>query len=213
MKTLALVLAAAILCTAIASAELEMSIGIRYVNHGTVADCGAKAKTALNAYLQNATETPAGSGDWIAFGAPDSSGTSSSAAVVRCGDAGSGDFEVTFTCSVQSPGSSYTSNALCLDIAHNFSGKAETALATPTPVPSGCATNSLVGDWEGTGPNGKLTMNMTLDGELTDQDNVSGNWILKGMDATLTYYGQHTATLTADGKHLRGSGFDLNRKC
>ena len=114
-----------------------------------------------------------------------------------------------------SPASPYTSDALCLNIAHKFYGGAITSLApipTPSPIPTGCATNSLVGTWASDDKPG-FTFKMELNGDLTDSDGVSGNWILKGNTAVLTYYGEHSMTLSADGKHLHGGGYSLTRKC
>lgn len=201
-----------VLCSAAAPAAVEMSTGIRYVvAGGSPAECSAKAKTALNAYLQNATESAAGSGEWVAFGPLNGTGPRTTAATVRCYPVGKG-YIVTFTCAVEVPGSPYAADALCLDVAHNFSGKPVKPLATPTPMPTGCTPLNLVGTWVANGqPN--LTLTMAANGEVTDNQGVSGNWILSGNSATLTYYGNHTLTLSADGKHLRGPGYDLTRKC
>lgn len=196
-----------------AAADISMSVGIRYCcappfDSGTVADCSTKAQTALNAYLLNATEEPAGSGNWIAYSTPDQFGNSTAAAVVRCSPLSKG-YVVTFTCTIEIPGSPYSANDLCLDIAHNFAGKETTTLATPTPVPTGCTTATLAGTWAGNG----VTFTMTQDGSLTDNQGVSGSWALSGLTAKLTYYGYKTLTLSKDGKHLSGSGYDLTRKC
>ena len=52
----------------IASARVDLSVGIRYVSpSGTLQDCSAKAKEALEAYLPGATESSPGSGEWIAW--------------------------------------------------------------------------------------------------------------------------------------------------
>ena len=121
----------------------------------------------------------------------------------------------TFTCVVQLPDNPYTAVALCLDVARKFYGGAITALGaipTPTPLPTGCATNSLVGAWVSDG-NPKQTFTMDLDGNVTDNEGVSGNWGLKGNVVTFTYYGTHTLTLSPDGKHMTGGGYSLTRKC
>jgi hypothetical protein len=195
-----------------ARAGVDMSTGIRYVyNGGTVADCGTKARTALNAYLQNAAEKAPGSGQWEANGKPNASGQTTAAAVVECDTAGKG-YVVTFTCAVQQPGSAYDANSLCLNIAHNFSGKTVTTLATPTPVPTGCSTTNLVGTWVSDN-DPKLVLKMDTEGNLSDPDGVSGNWYLVGKTVTLTYYGNKTLTLTADGKHMSGDGASYTRKC
>ena len=139
--------AAAGLCFSAAPAAVEMSTGIRYViPAGSADDCSAKAKTALNAYLQNATEQVSGSGEWIASGPQGVTGPSTASAVVRCFPVGKG-YVVTFTCVVQIPGNPYPADALCLDVAHNFSGKPVKPLPSPTPLPTGCTTANLVGTW------------------------------------------------------------------
>ncbi len=203
----------ALVCNAAAPAALEMATGIRYViPNASPAVCGAKAKTALNAYLQNATESSQGSGEWTASGPIGSTGSPTAAATVHCYPVGKG-YVVTFTCAVEVPGNPYAAAPLCLDIAHNFSGKPVTALAaapTPTPVPTcGSATN-LVGTWVA---NGGPTFKMDVNGDLTDQDGTSGNWALSGNTVTLTYYGNHTLTLSSDGKRISGRDYNLNRKC
>lgn len=206
--------AGVVLCTTAAPASVDMSTGIRYFYQtGTIADCGAKAKTALDAYLQGTTESPPGSGEWIAYGpTADRGPTTSAAATVKCVAIDTG-YTVTFDCVVQVPNNPYDASALCLDIAHNFSGKPVTPLATPTPPPSGCSTTNLVGTWVSDDRDGP-TLQMTVDGHLTDADGVSGNWIIfNGNNVTLTYYGNHNLTLSADGKHLSGSGYHFTRKC
>lgn len=194
-----------------APGAVAMSTGIRYViPEGSMQDCSTKAKTALNAYLQGAAESPEGSGDWLAFGPIGGHGPSTAAAAVRCSQVGKG-YAVTFTCAVQ-VGNPYNAGALCLDIAHNFSGKPVTALATPTPLPTGCSTTNLVGTWV-SNDKPDLTFTMTITGEVTDNEGVSGNWGLVGNTVTLTYYGNHTLTLSPDGKHMSGGGYNLTRKC
>jgi hypothetical protein len=199
-------------CLAVADAGVEMSVGIRYViSPGTLDQCGTKAKTALNAYLQNATEKSPGSGDWQAYGPPNKSGQTTAAAIVRCSTVGQG-YVVTFTCAVESPGNAFGADDLCRDIAHNFSGKAVQTLATPTPPPTGCALTNLVGTWV-SDSDSKVVLKMDTDGNLTDADGVSGNWYLVGSTVTLTYYGTKTLKLSADGKHISGSGASYTRKC
>jgi hypothetical protein len=197
-----------------APASVDMSVGLRYViPNGSQSECSAKAKTALNKYLQNATESAPGSGEWVAFGPAGAAGPPTSSATVRCNPVDKG-YVVTFTCAVQWPGSPYGANALCLDVAHNFSGKAESPLPTPTPVPTGCNTANLVGTWTSSGREKPgMTFKMTINGDLTDSDGISGNWILNGTTATLTYYGNHTLKLSPDGKTLNGDGYTLTRKC
>ncbi len=197
--------------SAAAPGAVSMSTGIRYViPEGSLQECSSKAQTALNAYLQGAAESPAGSGDWLAFGPIGGHGPSTAAAAVRCSPVDKG-YVVTFTCAVQI-GNPYDATALCTDIAHNFSGKPVTALATPTPLPTGCSTTNLLGTWVSNDKSG-LTFTMDINGDLTDNQGVSGNWGLVGNTVTLTYYGNHTLTLSPDGKHMSGGGYDLTRKC
>ena len=120
---------------------------------------------------------------------------------------------MTFTCAVETPNSPYDANSLCLDLAHNVSGKDQKPLPTPTPVvvPTGCNTQSLAGTWQSDNDS-SLSMKMDGNGGLEASDGVSGNWALSGLTATLTYYGNHTETLSSDGKHLHGQ-YNLTRKC
>jgi len=208
-------LAAIVWCNDGAPAAVDMSVGIRHVSpDGSLDDCSAKAKASLDAFLQGVTEARPGSGEWLAYSANGVAGTPTAAATVRCYELTKG-YVVTFTCVVQLPDSPYTADALCLDVAHKFYGGAITALApipTPTPIPTGCATTNLVGTWV-SDSDSKLTFTMTLIGDVTDSEGVSGNWGLKGNTVTLTYYGNHTLTLSADGKHMSGGGYSLTRKC
>jgi hypothetical protein len=202
-------------CGAVALASVDLSAGIRYVSpSGTLADCSAKAKAAIEAYLPGATESESGSGEWLATAQNPGTGAPSAAAAVRCYGLPKG-YVATFICSAQLPVNPYGATALCLDVAHKFYGGALTPLAampTPTPVPSGCATTNLVGNWT-SDDNPKLTFKMGLNGDLTDSDGVSGNWNIDGSKVTLTYYGNHTMTLSPDGKHLHGGGYSLTRQC
>lgn len=193
-------------------AAVEMSTGIRYViPSGSVGDCSAKAQAALSAYLQNPVEKTTGSGEWSATGPIGVTGPATAAAVVRCLQVGNG-YAVTFTCVVQIPGNPYAADALCLNIAHKFSGKAVTALPTPSPIPTGCTTANLVGTWTNDNKPGS-TLQMDVNGGVTDSDGVSGNWNIYGNSANLTYYGTHAMKLSADGKHLTGDGYSFTRKC
>ncbi len=200
---------------AAALASVDMSAGIRYVSDtGTADECSAKAKAALEVYLPGATESSPGSGEWFSMGQNVVTGAPSVAATVRCYPLSKG-YVATFICSVQLPANPYGASALCLDIAHKFYGGPLTPLAampTPTPVPSGCSTANLVGSWV-SDDDSKKTLTMSLSGEVTDNDGVSGNWNLDGSTVTLTYYGTHTLTLSPDGKHVRGSGYNYTRKC
>lgn len=196
-----------------ASAGVDMSTGIRYVfegNGASLGQCSTKAQTALQAFLQNPSEKTPGSGEWLAYGKPNG-GQNTAAAIVRCTATPKG-YVVTFTCAVQKPGNPFDADSLCLNIAHNFSGKTITTLATPTPVPSGCSTTNLVGTWQSDN-DPKVVLKMDTEGNLTDPDSVSGNWYLVGNTVTLTYYGNKTLKLSADGKHMSGSGASYTRKC
>lgn len=208
-------IAASIWCSSGAPASVDISAGIRHVSpDGTLADCSDKAKSSLNAFLQDAAESTPGSGDWLAHSQNGVAGTPTANAAVRCYALPKG-YVATFTCTVELPDNPYTAAALCLDVAHKFDGGAITALAaipTPTPLPTGCATNSLVGTWT-SDSDSKLTFTMDLDGNVTDSEGVSGNWGLKGNVVTFTYYGTHTLTLSPDGKHVSGGGYSLTRKC
>ncbi len=203
-------------CGSSAPAAVDFSVGIRYVSDtGSLSECSAKAKQSLDAFLLGTSESSPGSGDWSAHSANGVNGTPTATAVVRCFGLARG-FVVTFTCAVQLPDNPFTADALCHDVAHKFHGSgAITSLAaipTPTPEPTGCAPNSLVGTWV-SDDNPKLTFSMGLNGDLTDSEGVSGNWSLKGTTATLIYYGNHTLTLSADARHLHGGGYSLTRKC
>lgn len=212
---LGLTILAAIWCSSSAPASVDVSIGIRHVTpDGTLADCSDKARSSLDAFLQGAAESSPGSGDWIAQMQNGLTGTSTATAVVRCFALPKG-YVVTFTCIVQLPDNPYGAGDLCLNIAHKFYGgaiKQLAAMPTPTPVPTGCATTNLVGTWVSDN-DAKKTFTMELNGDVTDSDGVSGNWGLKGNVVTFTYYGNHTLTLSADGKHLTGGGYSLTRKC
>lgn len=212
-----LVLAAAVigalLCQSVASAALDMATGLRYViANGTPASCSDKAKAALTTYLQNPSEAGSGTGEWTANGPIGTNGAPTAAATVHCAAVGKG-YVVTFTCAVEQPGNPYTAAALCLDVAHKFSGKPVTPLAAgpaPTPQPVCGSTTNLVGTWVS---NGGPTFKMDVNGDLVDSDGTSGNWALNGNTATLTYYGNHTLTLSPDGKRLSGRDYNLTRKC
>lgn len=201
-----------VLTFAHAHAAVDLSTGIRHVvDSGTLDDCGAKAKDALGAYLGNVTEPSTGdylaTGPLVQVGQPDTTASGT----VHC-YAHNGGYVVTFTCFVETPNNPYSAGDLCTDIAHRFYGGTETALATPTPLPTGCTTANLTGQWsEDNDP--KQLFHMTSDGGLTGPDGVVGNWALSGTNATIIYYGNHTLTLSADGKHLRGGGYSLTRKC
>jgi len=198
-----------------APAAVDMSVGIRHVSPtGSAQECSSKAKAALSAFLQGATEASPGSGEWIATAQNPRAGAVTAAATVRCYPLAQG-YVVTFTCAVQIPENPFGADALCLDVAHKFYGGAITALAAmpaPTPVPTGCTTVNLVGTWVADDKPG-LTLTADLSGNLTDSDGVSGNWIIKGTTVVLTYYGEHNLTMSSDGKHMRGGGYAFTRRC
>ncbi len=210
-----LLLLGMITSSAIAPAAVDLSTGIRYViPTGTLDECGTKAQAALNKYLQNPKESAAGSHEYVATGPIGGTGQSAGAAAgtVHCFPAGKG-YAVTFTCAVETPNNPYDASTLCLDLAHNFSGKEQKPLPTPTPVvaPTGCNTQSLAGTWQ-SDSDPKLSMKMDPSGNIDASDGVSGNWALSGLTATITYYGNHTEKLSSDGKHLSGQ-YNLTRKC
>lgn len=105
---------------AVAPAAVDMVIGARaVVPAGTATECGAKAKDALNSALQNAFEAGAGTGQWMAYGKPDSSGNSSAAAAIHCFPVGKG-YVATFTCSTQVPPDPEMSSTLCAKLTAAF---------------------------------------------------------------------------------------------
>jgi hypothetical protein len=200
---------------AAASAALEMSTGLRHIEQtGAIEDCGAKAKTALNTNLQNAFETAPGSGMWLAYSTADANGHASAAAAIHCFPVGKG-YVVTFTCSVELPPSLYSASDLCLRVNATFMGKTAAPLATPTPLPTGCALTNLVGTWTWDDKGG-VPFVFDVNGGLTDNQGVSGNWAINGNSVSLVYYGTQAVTLSADGKKLvapRGVERNFTRKC
>jgi len=200
------------LTVSMAPAAVDFATGIRHVvASGTLDDCNAKAKAALEAYLENANEpTP---GEWIATGpvGPNMSPDITSAGTIHC-YAHAGGYIVSFSCMVEAPNNPYSARALCEDLAANFEGTPQTPLATPTPPPSGCTTATLAGTWRSDSDN-TLTLKMDQSGELTDSEDVVGSWTLSGNAVKLTYYGYHNMTLSADGKHLSGGGYSFTREC
>ena len=119
----------AALLTATAPAEIEMVVGARTtVANAPVSDCSAKAKTALNAVLQNAFEAGDGTGQWLAYGPLDSSGHSSATAAIHCYPVDTG-YYVTFTCAVEVPPNPDTATNLCAKLAAAFPAQ-KTASAT-----------------------------------------------------------------------------------
>ena len=106
-----------------APAALDMAVGARkVVKTQPVSSCNAAAKSALNSVLQDASEVGSGdTGEWRAYGSPDSAGHSSSAAAVHCYPLDDG-YVVTFTCAVQTPDSADTASGLCTKLATAFGG-------------------------------------------------------------------------------------------
>jgi len=201
-----------ILCSTAAPASVDVATGIRYViPTGPMTECSTKAQTALNAYLPGATESSPGSNEFVSYGPNGRGGQTSVAATVHCNPVGTG-YVVTFDCVAQVPNNPYSATDLCLDIAHNFSGKPVTPLATAPPAPTGCSPANAVGTWTSDNRGGP-TLTITADGNLTDTDGVSGNWVLYNTSLTITYYGNHVLTISPDGKHLSGGDYHLTRKC
>jgi hypothetical protein len=208
----AMLVTAMVVTGALAPAAIDLSTGLRYaIPTGTLDECNAKAKTALDTYLQNASQTSPN--DWVATGPLNQVGQpdTTASATVHCYANGNG-YVVTFSCFVETPNNPYDASSLCTDVAHNFNGGVQTALATPTPVPTGCTTANLIGTWQDDN-NSKLSLKLTPDGELTDSEDVIGSWILNGTNAIITYYGNHNMKLSGDGKHLTGGGYSFTRKC
>lgn len=105
-----------------APAALDLAVGARrVVKNQPVSSCNAAAKSALNSVLADAAEVGSGdTGEWRAYGPPDSAGHSSAAAAVHCYPLDDG-FVVTFTCAVETPPSTDTASALCSKLATGFS--------------------------------------------------------------------------------------------
>ena len=192
-----------------ATGALDVSAGLRHLeNSGSVDDCLAKAKTALNANLESSAS---GNGASLAYGPRDSSGRASASAVINCYPVGNGYF-ATFTCSVVVPPSLFSADDLCKRVYATFIGKETAPLATPTPLPTGCSLTNLVGTWTWDDKGG-VEFKFDVDGGLVDNQGVSGNWALDGNTASIVYYGTSTATLSADGKKLHGPNRNFTRKC
>ncbi len=107
-----------------AFAGLELAVGAKKVVKGEpLSSCNDKAKTALNAVLENALEVGGDTGEWRASAAPDSLGNSSAAAAVHCYPVDTG-YVVTFTCAVQAPPYEDSADGLCTKLATAFDAKA-----------------------------------------------------------------------------------------
>ena len=118
------------LLTAAAPAEILMVIGDSItVPNAPVSDCNAKAKTALDSVLQNAGDN--GSGVWLAYGPPDSSGHSSATAAIHCFPLDSG-YNVSFTCAVEVPPNPDTAAGLCAKLSAAFPAQKAAMLTAPS---------------------------------------------------------------------------------
>jgi len=105
-----------------AQAMIDMVSGARGVaKNAALADCNARAKSALTAVLTNAYEAGDGTGQWAASGPADANGNASSGAAVHCFPVGKG-YVVTLTCAIQIP-----TNA---ESAHDLCGRIETAFGS-----------------------------------------------------------------------------------
>ncbi len=121
--------ACAALLTVAARAEILITIGDSFtVPNAPISDCNAKAKSALDGVLQNAGDN--GSGVWLAYGPPDSSGHSSATAAIHCFPLDNG-YNVSFTCAVEVPPNPDTSTALCAKLSAAF--PAQKTATQPTP--------------------------------------------------------------------------------
>jgi hypothetical protein len=199
---------AVLITSAAAPASVDLATGLRHVvTTGTLAECDQKASAALGAYLQHVLSPT--DNEWIGTG-PIGANDVTASGTIHC-YAHAGGYVVSFTCSVESPNNPFTATALCQDLLSNFEGTTQTALATPTPPPTGCNTATLAGTW--VSEDGKTTLTLDQNGELNDQDQVIGSWTLGGLNVKLTYYGYHNLTLSSDGKHMSGSGYNFTRKC
>ncbi len=200
--------------TAATPAAVQLSVGIRLViPNGAIETCSSKAKAALSAELSTVGETSPGTAIWFGYGATDSEGHATSAAAIHCFPVDKG-YEVTFTCTVEQPGSPFNADQLCKGLDDKFQGRTGTPLtlpATPTPVPTGCATTNLVGTWLMNNSQSQKFV-FSVDGDVTDPQGVSGNWNLDGNTVTLTYYGTSTLKLSPDGKQITGSK-NFTRQC
>ena len=117
------------------SAAIDLAVGARnVVKNQPVSACNSKAKTALNAVLQNAAEIGEGdTGEWEAYGAADSSGHPSAGAAIHCYPIDNG-YVVTFTCAAQVPPNPDTASALCTKLAAAFDSSAQASLTVPPSI-------------------------------------------------------------------------------
>lgn len=127
--TVAAFVACSALSTAAAHAEILMTVGDSLtVANAPVSDCDAKAKAALDSVLQNAGGN--GSGVWLAYGPPDSSGNSSATAAIHCFPLDNG-YNVSFTCAVEVPPNPDTAVALCAKLSAAFPAQKSASQTTP----------------------------------------------------------------------------------
>ena len=113
-----------------ARAEILIVIGDSMtVTSAPIADCNAKAKTALNSVLQSAGDN--GSGVWLAYGPADSSGHASASAAIHCFPLDNG-YNVSFTCAVEVPPNPDTADALCKKLIAAFPAQKSAMLSPPT---------------------------------------------------------------------------------
>ena len=106
-----------------APAALDMYIGARtVVPNEPIDDCNTKAKSALNAVLQNAFEAGEGTDQWLAYGPPDYAGHPNASAAIHCFPVDTG-YVVTFTCAVDVPPNPDSASALCAKLTAAFGAK------------------------------------------------------------------------------------------
>lgn len=103
-----------------APAALDLNVGAQQVVKGQpLSSCNDKAKDALNAVLQNASEVD-DTGEWKATGTPDASGNSFAAAAIHCYPLDDNSYVVTFTCAAQVPPNPDTASAICAKVTAAF---------------------------------------------------------------------------------------------
>ncbi|HTU81122.1 MAG TPA: hypothetical protein VMF61_03275 [Candidatus Acidoferrales bacterium] len=120
-----------------ARADLSMVVGPKtVVPNEPVSACSAKAKSALNAVLQNAFEAGDGTNQWLAYGQLDSSGHSSETAAIHCYPLDTG-YVVTFTCAAQVPPNPQTADTLCKKLVDAFGAQASASLNAPVRTAGG----------------------------------------------------------------------------
>lgn len=116
--------------TAKAPAGLDMADGAQQVvKDQPIAACNAAARTALQAVFSMAQEIGTGTGEWVAYGTPDTANGSTTAGAIHCYPLDPG-YLVTFTCAAQVPPSTDSASALCTKLATAFNSK-PTAVVTP----------------------------------------------------------------------------------